>query len=96
MGNDCKENLYEFNLLESLAEVKIEKVACGLNHVLALTRFGKVYYWGNLSKNQEIPDITFPILVDGLSDIEINDISCGEHHCAVFSRTEPNSVFTWG
>ncbi|CAG9314420.1 unnamed protein product [Blepharisma stoltei] len=94
LGNGEQENRAEPKIVESLASVRVEKVACGLNHVLALTGSGKVYQWGNQSTNDDIADIEIPELLTNIDGA--THISCGEHHSAVLCSHNQNNLYTWG
>ncbi|EDV44008.1 uncharacterized protein Dana_GF18771 [Drosophila ananassae] len=46
LGHDEQRNYHNPKLVERLADVRVEQVAAGLHHVLALSREGAVYVWG--------------------------------------------------
>ncbi|CAG9312314.1 unnamed protein product [Blepharisma stoltei] len=97
-GNGKKGKKWEPQLIEALIGKEIRKIACGWNHVLALSMTGKVYYWGNqyADMRENFPDTEIPELVPGLEDNFITDIACGDYHSAALSRRNPNALFTWG
>ncbi|KAL7728211.1 hypothetical protein ACLKA6_005628 [Drosophila palustris] len=46
LGHDEQKNYYTPKLIAKLADVRIEQIAAGLHHVVALSREGAVYVWG--------------------------------------------------
>ncbi|KAH8375136.1 hypothetical protein KR200_006845 [Drosophila serrata] len=46
LGQDEQRNYHTPKLVARLADVRVEQVAAGLHHVLALSREGAVYVWG--------------------------------------------------
>ncbi|EDW43552.1 serine/threonine-protein kinase Nek8 [Drosophila sechellia] len=46
LGQDEQRNYHSPKLIARLADVRVEQVAAGLQHVLALSREGAVYVWG--------------------------------------------------
>ncbi|XP_034128288.1 serine/threonine-protein kinase Nek8 [Drosophila guanche] len=46
LGQDEQRNYHSPKLIAKLADVRIEQLAAGLHHVLALSREGAVYVWG--------------------------------------------------
>ncbi|ALC46924.1 niki [Drosophila busckii] len=46
LGQDEQKNYYSPKLIAKLADVRIEHISAGLQHVLALSREGAVYVWG--------------------------------------------------
>ncbi|XP_026851275.1 serine/threonine-protein kinase Nek8 [Drosophila persimilis] len=46
LGQDEQRNYHSPKLIARLSDVRIEQVAAGLHHVLALSREGAVYVWG--------------------------------------------------
>lgn len=46
LGQDEQRNYHTPKLVGRLADVRVEQVAAGLHHVLALSREGAVYVWG--------------------------------------------------
>ncbi|RPA83728.1 RCC1/BLIP-II [Ascobolus immersus RN42] len=75
-------------------------VACGVNHVLALTRYGKVYAWGSGGQFQLGRRIVERRAKSGLTPSEIGlasrivAIGAGSYHS--FAIDEKERVFAWG
>ncbi|KAH8414582.1 hypothetical protein KR215_009358 [Drosophila sulfurigaster] len=46
LGHEEQKNYYSPKLVAKLADVRIEQIAAGLHHVIALSREGAVYVWG--------------------------------------------------
>jgi regulator of chromosome condensation len=75
-------------------------VACGVNHVLVLTRFGKVYAWGSGGQFQLGRRIVERRAKSGLTPSEIGltskivSIGAGSYHS--FAIDEKGRVFAWG
>lgn len=77
-------------------------VASGLHHGAMVLDTNQVYVWG---KHQSPPsvdskpgskaeDAELPILVQGLPDLKILDVSCGSHHTALLM--EDGSIWAFG
>jgi len=81
-------------------QIKIEKIASGMNFCLALSADKKLYAWGKNefgqlgcgNKTQQIK-LSTPQLVP-LHNIKVDKIFAGEDHCALIS--EDNEAFIWG
>ncbi|XP_059611056.1 uncharacterized protein LOC132257957 [Phlebotomus argentipes] len=78
--------------------VKIQKISCGHEHALLLTKNGDVYSWGNGLRGQlghgSLENHTKPELIEALSGIKILDISAGGWHSAAVSAF--GDLYTWG
>lgn len=91
-----------------LSAYKIIQVAGGDGHSLAVTTNGKVFAWGasacgqlGLSKIEEMPKDSEgypyhpePRLIEGLGDLIIIMVACGDAHSAAL--TSDGVVLTWG
>ena len=90
-------------LIEWLGAKKVVAIACGADHVLALTDNGEVWSWGNGTNMQlgrrpgdprlrRAKNFLYPERVPGLRNIKM--IGCGWYHSmAVDDR---NRLWTWG
>eukprot|EP01135_Chromosphaera_perkinsii_P011383 Nk52_evm28s2391 gene=Nk52_evmTU28s2391 len=74
--------------------ISIKAIACGQEHVLALTENGSVYAWGSREGCGSSKDETKPTLCQSLQRTCVSKIACGSHHCMVL--TSLGRVFTWG
>lgn len=85
--------------LPSLSKLRFVQVACGTDHVLALTMQGTVYVWGNGQQAQLGRRIIERRKVNGLSPERlalrrIKLIGCGSYHS--FAVSESGVVYAWG
>ncbi|TDL26079.1 RCC1/BLIP-II [Rickenella mellea] len=85
--------------LPSLSNITFVQVACGTDHVLALTAQGTVYVWGNGQQAQLGRRIIERRKVNGLSPERlalrrIKLIGTGSYHS--FAVTETGVVYAWG
>ncbi|XP_068638407.1 PH, RCC1 and FYVE domains-containing protein 1-like [Aristolochia californica] len=84
--------------LESTAVLDVQNIACGSQHAVLVTKQGEVFSWGEelggrLGHGVEV-DVSRPKLVEALSGMNIELVSCGEYHtCAV---TLYGDLYTWG
>lgn len=79
----------------------IRRLACGSNHVLALTFTGAVFAWGSGQQNQLGRRIIERKKVNGLTPTQfglkgkkITAIGCGSYHS--FAVEESGKVYSWG
>ncbi|GFO46551.1 X-linked retinitis pigmentosa GTPase regulator-like protein [Plakobranchus ocellatus] len=80
-----------------MLKLRVEAVACGCEHTLALTQQG-VYGWGN-SKYGQVGVGTRhvyrrPMLVEGLQLETVVSVQCGHYHS--LALTEDHQVYSWG
>lgn len=85
--------------IPSLSQYSFVQVACGTDHVLALTQQGTVYVWGNGQQAQLGRRIIERRKVNGLSPERlalrrIRLIGTGNYHS--FAVREDGRVFAWG
>lgn len=79
---------------------KIKHLACGANHVLALTEKGGVFAWGSGQQNQLGRRIVERNKLNGLDPREfgtlknIKLVACGSYHS--FAVHESGKVYAWG
>lgn len=85
-------------VLESTVVVDVHGIACGARHAVLVTKQGEIFSWGEESGGRlghgVEADVSHPKLVDTLSGINVELVSCGEYHtCAV---TLSGDLYTWG
>ena len=72
-------------------------VQSGVQHVVVLTKDGRVFQWGEIySEDEEKGGVLEPDFVNG-NDIEkeqITQIACGDNH--TFALTSEGEVYSWG
>ncbi|KAE9607938.1 hypothetical protein Lal_00039992 [Lupinus albus] len=84
--------------LESKVVLDVHSIGCGYKHAVIVTKQGEIFSWGKesggrLGHGVEV-DVSHPKLIDTLSGMNIELVSCGESHsCAV---TYSGDLFTWG
>ncbi|GMN55544.1 hypothetical protein TIFTF001_024664 [Ficus carica] len=84
--------------LESAVVLDVQSIACGAQHAVLVTKQGDVFSWGEelggrLGHGVDC-DVSHPKLIDGLKNINIEFVACGEYHsCAV---TLSGEMYTWG
>ena len=77
----------------------VRHIACGRNHMLALTRQGRVYSWGCNGRGQlglgssDERYQAVPAKVSNLEGVIVEGITCGRSHSAVV--TDKGELFTW-
>eukprot|EP01084_Bolivina_argentea_P091592 164865_1 len=82
-------------------EIKVIDIQCGMEHSVCLGANGKIYTWGWNSRrvcgfgNGIIKRIFEPMLVMGLEDYFIVEISVGKSHNYVKSKCGKNFMFGW-
>lgn len=84
--------------LDSAVVLDVQHVACGGRHSALVSRQGEVFCWGEESGGRlghgVDKDVAQPQLVEALSSINVDFVSCGEYHtCAV---TLSGELYTWG
>lgn len=85
-------------VLESAVVLDVQSIACGGRHAAFVTKQGEVFSWGEelggrLGHGVEA-DISHPKLIDGLKNLNVEFLACGEYHsCAV---TLSGDIYTWG
>ncbi|KAK4780665.1 hypothetical protein SAY87_016771 [Trapa incisa] len=84
--------------LESAVVLDVQNIACGGRHAALVTKQGEIFSWGEecggrLGHGVD-SDVLHPKLIDALSNINIELVTCGEYHtCAV---TLSGDLYTWG
>ncbi|KAL4600670.1 hypothetical protein ACB092_11G214900 [Castanea dentata] len=84
--------------MESAVQLDVQNIACGRRHAALVTKQGEVFSWGEelagrLGHGVD-SDVSHPKLIDGLKNINIELVVCGEYHsCAV---TLTGEMYTWG
>eukprot|EP01102_Stenamoeba_stenopodia_P014748 TRINITY_DN493_c0_g1_i2.p1 TRINITY_DN493_c0_g1~~TRINITY_DN493_c0_g1_i2.p1 ORF type:complete len:1112 (+),score=366.40 TRINITY_DN493_c0_g1_i2:185-3520(+) len=100
LGLDDKENktISKPTLNPFFKGLKIQKIACGEGHSLALSSQGRVYSWGVGREGQlghgSFNSIGKPKALQTLFGVPIKDIECGEKMSAAISET--GELYTWG
>jgi hypothetical protein len=85
--------------LPSLAQHRFAAVACGTDHVLALTVDGTVFVWGNGQQNQLGRRIIERRKLNGLSPERLalrNIVTIGAGHYHSFAVDKDGRVYAWG
>ncbi|KAJ6247424.1 hypothetical protein M0813_18953 [Anaeramoeba flamelloides] len=77
--------------INTFSKNKILMISAGGWHYLALDKLGRVYSWGQLSKNEYWK---VPKKIKSLKDIHIINISCGRQHSACVSNE--GKIYVWG
>eukprot|EP00250_Pteridium_aquilinum_P019086 c24287_g1_i1 orf=626-3934(+) len=86
-------------LIENLANINVELVACGEYHSCAVTYSGEMYTWGNgtfglLGHGNDVSH-WMPKRVSGpLDGLRVSSVSCGTWHTALV--TSSGQLFTYG
>ncbi|XP_059922232.1 E3 ubiquitin-protein ligase HERC2 isoform X1 [Gadus macrocephalus] len=85
-------------LVEKLQDLDIEKVCCGSQFSVALTKEGQVYTWGK-GDNQRLghgtdEHVRYPKLLDSLHGKKVVDVAVGSTHC--LALTDDGEVHSWG
>ncbi|XP_021683936.2 PH, RCC1 and FYVE domains-containing protein 1 isoform X2 [Hevea brasiliensis] len=84
--------------LESAVLLDVQTMACGRLHAALVTKQGEIFSWGEelggrLGHGVD-SDVLHPKLVDGLKNINVELVACGEYHsCAV---TLSGDLYIWG
>jgi alpha-tubulin suppressor-like RCC1 family protein len=76
-------------IVEVLEGVQVVAVACGAEFTSAVTDTGQLWMWGandqgQLGTGQKV-DQLFPSRVDGIKELEVCDVSCGDQHTAILT-----------
>ncbi|PKI57757.1 hypothetical protein CRG98_021824 [Punica granatum] len=101
LGHGVDSDVLHPKLIDALANINIELVACGEYHTCAVTLSGDLYTWGDgaynyglLGHGNEVSHWV-PKRVNGpLEGIHVSSISCGPWHTAVV--TSAGQLFTFG
>ncbi|XP_055683095.1 RCC1 domain-containing protein 1 [Lutzomyia longipalpis] len=90
---DIPSKIYKFD-----KHIKVQKISCGHEHAVLLTKNGDVFSWGNGLRGQlghgDLENRTEPELIEALAGIKIIDISAGGWHNAAVSAF--GDLYTWG
>jgi len=87
-------------LISGLANVKVQLIACGANHTVALSNQGKVYFWGQYcyplkeGEPTRYGRILQPKLHISLTREFIVDIKAGSSHSLALN--DQGALFSWG
>ncbi|XP_050232382.1 PH, RCC1 and FYVE domains-containing protein 1-like [Mercurialis annua] len=97
-GSGVRTDSFVPKALESAVLLDVQTIACGRQHAALVTKQGEVFSWGEeiggrLGHGVD-SDVLHPKLVDGLKNINVELVACGEYHsCAV---TLSGDLYTWG
>lgn len=86
--------------VERLQGKSIQQVACGEDFTVCVTDEGHVYtfgsdYYGCIGVNNELgQECLFPVHLDFFLDHPVEQVSCGENHVVVLTRSK--EVYSWG
>lgn len=85
-------------LVEALRQVKLQSVAAGDSHVIAITREWKVYTWGigfygSLGHGDE-SSLAVPKMVEGLKEHTVTSAAAGASHSLAI--VDSSRLFVWG
>ena len=88
--------------INSLKQLKITQIACGVGHTIALTDNNLIYAWGRFYKPENKKDkimstsgdYAYPTLIESLSNESIIKIAAGNNHSMAI--TELGELYTWG
>jgi regulator of chromosome condensation len=85
--------------MPAFAKVKMAQVACGSDHVLALTTTGHIYVWGNGSQSQLGRRVLDRRRTNGLHPERMGlrnivHVAAGQYHS--FAIDEKGTVYGWG
>eukprot|EP00940_MAST-03C_sp_MAST-3C-sp2_P000364 g364.t1 len=96
--------VHEPRQIKYLSRYRIEKVACGSDFSLALTRNGDVYAWGRSEdfqlgtgsggRSSESAFQRTPVVIQALQDLAVVDIAAGEDHAAAILSS--GALYMWG
>ncbi|XP_051228261.1 PH, RCC1 and FYVE domains-containing protein 1 isoform X1 [Lolium perenne] len=84
--------------LEFAVRLDVQNISCGGRHAALVSKQGEIYSWGEESGGRlghgVDCDVAHPKLIDALTHMNIEQVSCGEYHtCAV---TLSGDLYTWG
>ncbi|KAK4765835.1 hypothetical protein SAY87_007477 [Trapa incisa] len=98
LGRGNKVGGWKPKLLSSLENVRINQLACGGYHSLALTDDGKVLSWGHGGHGQlghcSIQSQKEPLVVETLANERVVSIACGGSSSAAV--TDKGNLYMWG
>eukprot|EP00698_Gefionella_okellyi_P017376 TRINITY_DN5065_c0_g1_i1.p1 TRINITY_DN5065_c0_g1~~TRINITY_DN5065_c0_g1_i1.p1 ORF type:complete len:706 (-),score=157.80 TRINITY_DN5065_c0_g1_i1:64-2148(-) len=74
-------------------------LACGNDHILAVSAEGRVFAWGSnefgqLGNGAQGGSNAYPTVVEALKPYQIVSVACGFGHCLALSKS--GEVFSWG
>ncbi|KAK1277637.1 Ultraviolet-B receptor UVR8 [Acorus gramineus] len=101
LGHGVDSDVSHPKLIDALANMNVEFVACGENHTCAVTLTGDLYTWGDgtynfglLGHTNEISHWVPKRVAGPLEGMHVSSISCGPWHTAVV--TSSGQLFTFG
>lgn len=105
-GHGNMEDILKPTIIKKLFDIKVDQLAAGWEHSIALTNEGRLYSWGSGYKDSRrgiIPPVLglghsdcrpSPELLTNIEGIKITSITSGWDHC--LSVDEHGKVLSWG
>jgi len=94
-GSDCCKTP---KIVQQLENVAVEKVYCGAQFSLALTKDGQVFSWGKGEHYRlghgNTEHVRFPKKIDSLDGKHVKSLSVGSSH--VLALTDSGEIYGWG
>ncbi|KAE8100444.1 hypothetical protein FH972_018341 [Carpinus fangiana] len=101
LGHGVGKDVSQPRLVETLASISVDFVACGEFHTCAVTMAGELYTWGDGTHNAGLlghgTDVShwIPKRISGpLEGLQVASVTCGPWHTAVVTST--GQLFTFG
>ncbi|KAM1002058.1 PH, RCC1 and FYVE domains-containing protein 1-like [Malus sylvestris] len=101
LGHGAGKDVSQPRLVESLAAISVDFVACGEFHTCAVTMAGELYTWGDGMHNAGLlghgTDVShwIPKRISGpLEELQVASVTCGPWHTALVTST--GKLFTFG
>jgi E3 ubiquitin-protein ligase HERC2 len=98
LGRGGSESCKTPKVVQQLENVFVEKVYCGAQFSLALSRDGEVYSWGKGEHYRlghgSVEHVRFPKKIEGLVGRFVKSLSVGSSH--VLALTDTGEIYGWG
>ncbi|KAF3433430.1 hypothetical protein FNV43_RR24532 [Rhamnella rubrinervis] len=97
-SSSVKMDSYVPKALESAVVLDVQSIACGGRYAALVTKQGEVFSWGEelggrLGHGVDC-DVSHPKLIDGLKNINIEFVTCGDYHCCAVTLS--GDMYMWG